>query len=254
MNPDLERLLELQRADAEIARLNAEIASLPKKVAAIEAKLAGSKAEVEQARAALKNNESARRKHEGEIQALQQKISKYRDQQLEVKTNDQYKALTHEITHAENEIRGLEDKILDAMVDTEAQEKKLKAAEADLKEETAEIQKEQAEVRARTAEDEKQLADWNGQRDRLRAGISGDVLPHYDRVVKLRGTGIAEVHDDQKCTACYVMVRPQKFNDLRTNQQVLTCDSCGRILVYVAPPVAAPPADAEAHAESPVTR
>ncbi len=254
MNPQLEKLVELQRADSEIARLKAEIAALPKRVAAIEAKLAGSKAEVEQAQAALKNNDSTRRRHESEIQALQQKISKYRDQQLEVKTNEQYKALAHEIGFAEKEIRSLEDKILEAMVDSEGQEKKLKSAEADLKAETAEIEKEQAEARARTAEDEKQLAEWTSQRARLRSVIDPDVLPHYERVVKLRGTGLAEVRDDQKCSACHVMLRPQKFNDLRADGQVLTCDSCGRILMYVASPAAGVPAGQETPAETPASR
>ena len=74
---------------------------------------------------------------------------------MAVKTNDQYKALLHEIQFAEQDIRSNEDKILELMVNSEAREKDVKAAEAEMKAETAEIEKEKAEARERTAQDEK---------------------------------------------------------------------------------------------------
>jgi len=124
MNSDLQNLLLLQQADREIARLRQEIASLPRKVAVIEEKLAGSHAQLEKAKAAIKAGDSAKRKHEADIQALQQKISKYRDQSLEVKTNEQYKALLHEISFAEQGIREAEDKILETMVRAEGRDRR----------------------------------------------------------------------------------------------------------------------------------
>jgi predicted nucleic acid-binding Zn-ribbon protein len=231
MNPDLERLIQLQAADQQIARLNAEIAALPKRVAAIESKLADTKAQVEKSKQAIAATQSDRRRLEGEIRGQQEKISKYRDQSLSVKTNEQYKALLQEIQFAEAEIRNCEDKILEGMIAVESQDKDLKAAEADLKSETAEIEKEKAEARARTAEDESQLAEWAGKRDSLRAAISADALRYYDRVAKLRGTGISEARE-QICGTCYVMLRPQTYNEVRTNEQIIACDSCGRILYY----------------------
>src|SRR5437870_11083240 len=104
MLPDVENLIALQQADREILRLKDEIAALPKRVAAIEQKLAGTKAVLENAKAAIKTDEAARRKYETAIADLQQKISKYRDQSLAVKTNEQYKALLQEIQFAEHEI------------------------------------------------------------------------------------------------------------------------------------------------------
>ena len=162
MLSDIENLLHLQQADREIRRLHEEIAALPKRVAAIEQKLAGTKAVLEKAKAAIRGDEAARRKYETAIQDLQGKISKYRDQSLEVKTNEQYKALLHEIQFAEQGIRANEDKILELMVNAESREKEVKAAEAELKAETAEIEKEKTEARQRTADDEKLLKDWNG--------------------------------------------------------------------------------------------
>ncbi|HUK24732.1 MAG TPA: C4-type zinc ribbon domain-containing protein [Terriglobales bacterium] len=231
MLPDVQALIALQEADREILRLKEEVAALPKRVAAIEAKLSGTKALLEQAKVAVKADEAARRKYESAISDLQQKISKYRDQSLEVKTNEQYKALMHEIQFAERDIRANEDKILELMVNAEAREKEVKAAEAELKAEMAEIEKEKAEARATTAADEKQLAEWNAKREKARAAVNTDLLRHYDRVAKYRGTGLSEVRD-QKCMACQVMLRPQTYNEVRAEGGVIICDSCQRILYY----------------------
>jgi uncharacterized protein len=133
MSPEIEHLISLQGTDREIQRLKAEIAELPRRVAVIEEKLAGTKAGLEKARATVKADDAARRKYESAINDLRQKISKYRDQSLEVKTNEQYKALLHEIQFAEQEIASNEDKILELMVNAEARDKQVKAAEAELK-------------------------------------------------------------------------------------------------------------------------
>jgi len=231
MLPEIENLLHLQEADKAIRRLQDEIAELPKRVAAIEHKLADTKLQLEKAQAAVKADEAARRKHDTAIADLRAKISKYRDQSLDVKTNDQYKALLHEIQFAEKEIAATEDKILELMVNADARDKEVKAAQAELKEEAAEIEKEKVEARQRTTEDEKQLTEWRGKRDQMRAGVNEDLLRHYERVSKFRGSGISEVRD-HKCMACQVMLRPQTYNDVRTGQQTVVCDSCQRILYF----------------------
>ncbi|MGH9642736.1 MAG: zinc ribbon domain-containing protein [Terriglobales bacterium] len=231
MLPDVEKLLELQVADQEIRKLREEIAELPKRIAAIEQKLAGTKAHLEKTRAAAKADEANRKKFEAAIQDLQGKISKYRDQSLDVKTNEQYKALLHEIQFAEQEIRINEDRILEVMVNVDAREKDVKAAEAELKAETAEIEKEKEDARRVTAEDQVKLADWNAKRDSLRSGVPEDLLRHYERVMKFRRTGLAEVIE-QKCMGCQVRLRPQTYNEVRNADHVVYCDSCQRVLYY----------------------
>lgn len=231
MLPDIENLLKLQEADKAIRRLQDEIAELPKRVAVIEHKLAGTKAQLEKAQASVKADDAAKRKHETAITDFRGKISKYRDQSLDVKTNEQYKALLHEIQFAEKEIAATEDKILELMVNADARDKEVKAAQIELKAETAEIEKEKEQARQRTAEDEKQLAEWRGKRDQLRAGVNEDLLRQYDRVSKFRGSGISEVRD-HKCVACQVMLRAQTYNDVRSGQQIVICDSCQRVLYF----------------------
>lgn len=259
MNADLERLMQLEKVDRESARLTEEVAALPRRVALIEAKLADDKAAVEKAKAAIKNNEASRRKLEADIQGFQQKIIKYREQSSSVKTNEEYRALMHEVEFAEKQISGCEDKILELMIALEAEEKALKSAEADLKAETAGVEKEKAEARTRTAEDERQLKELEGKRSELRTGVGESALAHYDRVMRQRKSAMAEARE-QKCQACYVMVRPQTWEELKSNSQIITCSSCGRILYYDPahePPMPEPPkkkkarpAEAEAEPET----
>src|SRR3569832_469223 len=123
MLPELQNLLELQKIDREILRLNEEVAALPKRVAAIEQKLAGTQAVLEKARTAVKADDASKRKYESTIKDLQQKISKYRDQMLDVKTNEQYRALQQDIDFAQKEIQSTEDKILELMLNADARDK-----------------------------------------------------------------------------------------------------------------------------------
>src|SRR6202522_2895792 len=180
MLPEIENLLHLQDADKAIRRLQDEIAELPKRVAAIEHKLADTKLQLEKAQAAAKADEAPRRKYETAITDLRGKISKYRDQSLDVKTNEQYKALLHEIQFAEKEIAATEDKILELMVKADARDKEVKAAQAELKAEAAEIEKDKEQARQRTAAHAKKLVEWRGKRDQMRAGVGEDLLRHYE--------------------------------------------------------------------------
>ncbi len=232
MHSDLVKLMDLQQVESEIARLAAEIVALPKHLQAIEAKLNSARDRVEKAKAAIKADEMAKRKYESEIQGQHEKIRKFREQSSSVKTNDQYRALMSEISFAEQEIRSFEDKILDCMEDAENKERQVKAAEIDLKVETTEIEKEKAQARAITEKDEQRLAELRQQQSTLRSEISEDSLRQYDRVSKLRGTGIAEARD-QRCLGCQIMLRPQVFAEVRKGERVVVCDSCSRLLYHV---------------------
>ncbi len=233
MHPDIQKLLQLEEIDRDIARVRAEVAALPRRVAEIETQLAGVHQGVERSRKALKDIEATRRKREGDIQSLQQKISKYRDQMLAVKTNQEYKALGSEINFAEQEIRLIEDKILEGMLETEQHERDLKANEIEQKKQQASVEKEKAQARTRTEEDQKRLEELAPLRESLRKEIDEDHLQHYDRVLKRRGYAMGEARE-QMCRACQVQLRPQVFLEIITAEEFLICDSCGRILFFVA--------------------
>ncbi len=231
MNAELEKLIALEQTDKEILRLREEVAALPRRVAEIEGKLATVTAQVEQSKEAIKTQEVDKRKLEADIKDNQGKISKLRSQALEVKNNEQYRALMHEIEFAEHAIRDCEDKILEGMERAESLEHAQKSNEAEMKTQRAAVENEKSLARERTAVDEKLLAELAERADSLRPAIEGSVLAHYDRLMRQRKSAIAEALGES-CVACHVLLRPQKYNEIRTNEQIITCDSCGRILYY----------------------
>src|ERR1017187_9486835 len=132
MNPDLKALVALQKLDNTIRSLVAEIQSLPGRIAGIENQLAEHIAKVEADQKMLAENQRSRRKRENDIAMLREKISRHKDQMLEVKTNEQYRALLHEIEFHEAEIRKLEDDILMEMIESEFLEKQLRETQQSL--------------------------------------------------------------------------------------------------------------------------
>jgi uncharacterized protein len=232
MPTDLDKLVELQNVDLEVARLKAQLEAIPKTIARIDAQLAASRKRVEDARAAVKAGEAAKRQYEQEVSSLQDKIAKFRSQSSSVKTNEQYKALLSEIAHAEGEIAAYEEKILGVMLNADSLQAQLAEAEAVLKTETADIERQKADA-TREAESQKAAAAQAQARSReLRKQVDESTLATYDRVLKSRGFAVAEVLE-HRCTACQVLLRPQVLSNIRAGQEVVHCDSCGRILYYL---------------------
>src|ERR1051326_5866091 len=157
MQPETGLVIQLQSLDQRIAAIEKEVAALPKHIAVIEKTLESHIRKLEADRAALAGNQKDRKRLEGDIQVHEQKISKLRDQMLQAKTNEQYRAFQHEIEFIEKEIRTAEDRILELMSESEPLEANVKKAEAALKEEKQQVESEKTRARERTAVDQSQL-------------------------------------------------------------------------------------------------
>ena len=230
----LQHLVDLDRIDREVTRLQAEVAALPKRIAEIEKQHAAAKAKLDQSHARVKTIETERRRFESDIKDNQEKIAKLRSQSSSVKTNEQYKALLHEISYAEQEISKLEDKILEGMESADSMAPQIKQAEAEYAEESKRIDEEKKNAANVSELDKQELAKFQAQRAELRSAVSqstdGDRwLTHYDRVAKGRGFAVA-LAKDSRCTACHVAIRPQTWNIILNGQEIVSCDSCSRIL------------------------
>jgi uncharacterized protein len=234
MLPDIVSAVRLQELDIRQTELSKEIASLPKHIAEIEKKLEAHQRKLDADRAALSANQKDRKKLEGDIQMQEQKISKLKDQMLQAKTNDQYKAFQHEIEFCETEIRRAEDRILDLMGESEGLDKNVKTAEAALKVEKAQVEGEKQQARERTEADQKALNEGESSRKSIVASMTPGVYKNYERIRSRRGAAVAEVVDG-RCSVCHISVRPQYLQDLKHGEQVLFCESCQRILYYNPP-------------------
>src|ERR1700756_3961452 len=186
MLPDFKLVIRLQELDNRLAGMSREIDALPKHIAEIEKRLVSHERKLEADRSALVANQKERKKCEGDIQVQQQKISKLKDQMLEAKTNEQYRAFQHEIEFCQKEIRKFEDRILELMGESEPLDKNVKAAETALKAEKAEVEAEKQKARERTAVDQKAAAEFQQERAAIVADVTPSVYLRYERARKAR--------------------------------------------------------------------
>ncbi len=233
MHPDLEKLIVLQKHDVEAKRLRDELAALPKMVAGLEAKLKA----VEGQRAVvvdlIAKEEALRRRQESDTRDLRAKIEKVRKQLDLATTTVQVTAFEHEIGFAQAEISKIEDAELESMERSEGLESQRGLADAAVEEAKETLARERVRAAELMAADKVALAEVDERRVAERAEIDEAALSTYDRIAKGKGTAVSEAVN-QKCTACQMMVRPQRWNDLRDrdNNEMMTCESCGRLLYY----------------------
>jgi predicted nucleic acid-binding Zn-ribbon protein len=236
MNAELERVIALQRLDSESGAARKKLAEGPEREKAFEARLETAKQTLADAKAKLAANQEARRAVEKEVAVHQGRLSKYRDQAMAVKTNQEYHAIQHEIAHAQGEIKKYEDEILERMVEADDLAATIKSAEAQLSAEQKTIDADRTRMQAEDAATQQALDGLGTERATLVAALDKRVLSIYDSAAARRqGIAVAEARDGI-CTICHVRLRPQVFNDVRRNDAIVQCDSCQRILYFVATP------------------
>jgi predicted nucleic acid-binding Zn-ribbon protein len=234
MHPDLEKLIVLQGHDVEAKRLRDEMNALPKHVAALETKakaIEGQRAVVVDL---IVKEEALRRRQESDVKDHQTKIARVRKQMDMATTTVQVTAFEHEITFAQTEISKLEDAEIESMERSEGFESQKALADEALTDATATLERERVRAGETIAHDKTLLAAVEEKRKAERAEIGENALSTYDRIAKAKGTAVAEALN-QKCMACQMMVRPQRWNDLRdrsNDETMMTCETCGRLLYY----------------------
>jgi uncharacterized protein len=241
MLPDLERLIALQRLDSATHDARRRLAEEPERMKAFEARLEAAKAAVATAKERLAENQNARRVIEKDVAVHQGRLSKFRDQLMSVKTNVEYQAMQKEIEFAQTEVKAHEDRILERMLEADDLTAAVKRAEAESAAEQKSVEADRKGYAAELAGVREALDRNIGERVEVVRALSPQVLAVFELVARRRhGVAVAEARDGI-CTICHVRLRPQVFNTIRRNEEIVQCDSCQRILYFVPVPAAAAP-------------
>lgn len=234
VNSDLEHLIRLQQLETDIDSAHRRVAEIPLVQQALEARLAEHSAVVDSVKQRLAANQAGRRDVEKDVATQQSRLSKYKDQLMEVKTNKEYQAMQHEIATAGDAVRVQEDRILEFMEEAETLGRELKDAEAALKKAQAEIAAERTALDGEAAALQQRVLEMSARRTDVARHLSAAALGLFEHVARQRkGLAIAEARDGH-CTVCHVRLRPQVFNEVRRNDSLIQCDSCLRILYFAA--------------------
>lgn len=214
---------------------------MPAARAALDARIASRTEAVDAVKQRVAANQASRRDIERDLAAVQGRLSKFKNQLMEVKTNKEYQAMQKEITMAEAEVSSQETRMLECMEEADTLAVELKSAEAALKADKTEVTREIEQLDTERSEVERKLQQTLQERQSLAARISREALTVFERVAHGRkGLAVAEARDGL-CTVCHVRLRPQVFNEVRRNDSLIQCDSCTRILYFVPAPSGATP-------------
>ena len=248
MHPHLKSLIELQAVDFRLIGIRERLARFPKRLAEVEAGVTAARLKVTAAKEALLTGQKERKTYEMDVEQWKERAKKYRNQSGEIKTNEAYKALQHEIQNAENEVAKAEDRLLDRMVAGEEYERQLKAAEVAVKQVEAAANVERQTIQAEFNAAQKELTAAEAVRAGAVAAVPEELVDHYERIAKRHGgISLAEIRGEG-CGQCGVHIRPHVIQKLQRpeNEEFFHCETCTRILYYADHSAAQKPASAAA--------
>lgn len=236
LNPLIQSLLILQDRDLKRLGLEAQLKAVPQDIARVEQRIAAEKAAIDAARSELRELELKKKAIETEIGSAEEKLGRYKTQQLSIRKNDEYKALGHEIDTTQAEINELEGKELEVMYAIDEAKKKFAAAEAELKANISGHEARIATLRERQASLSAELKLEQTAVAAARAPVGDARLRVYDRIAARNMPAIVAIRGG-KCGGCHLKVSSEVESAARGKTvdplaQLPTCDQCGRVVYW----------------------
>jgi uncharacterized protein len=176
--------------------------------------------------------ELEKRKAEGELADLKERLKKFQTQLRSVQSSREYSAALNEIDGVEKAIRSTEDRFLELEEEIETARTDLTAREAHLPEETEQHEERLKDWRTEQRAINEELAGARDEIQKLEKEIPPRDRAEFHRLVdKKHGLAVVLVVGGS-CSACHVKVRPAAMQQLKQGREIIYCDTCKRILYY----------------------
>ncbi len=230
----LEKLLVLQERDSQRLAFEQQLNGVPREISAVESKIAAERTAIEAAKAEWHGLESKKKLLEIDIKSAEEKIGKYKTQQSQVRKNDEYQALTHEIETTEQSIGGLEEQEIGVMLLSDEAKQRFASAEAELKQN---ISGHEGRIRTLQERAKQLLVDVQSAQvavDAARPLVPEPSLRIYDRVARKPGHPVCVTVNGDRCGGCHLKVPTHIVVQARAGLEITTCDQCGRIVYWQA--------------------
>ncbi len=229
----LEKLLILQERDRRLLRLRAELADIDPQRRLVQSRRTTAEQEFEKSKFRSHQLESERKRLELEVETRKSQIDRYSAQQWQTKKNEEYKALTHEITTCKEAIRQLEDQQLALMEQSEAADRTVATAAEVLKRAKADADVQLQQFTTAESRLSAQLAEAEQNRSQAAAVIDPTVVIRYERILKNRGDKVIVDVERGVCGGCHMKLSRQDVINCQASREIINCPNCGRILYYL---------------------
>ncbi len=230
MGQAIRNLLALQEVDLRVISLNDEKSKFLDLINQKKSELERRRREFDEREAQRKQLKLGIKKLDGELAEASEHIRKLESQQINVKTNQEYKALNKEIYEAKARKVRIEDTLLQKMGLQEEEKFGIKEGSAQLNAHAAQLERENTETEEKLGEIDRGLVALQGKRSEVASGIEDTLLKLYDRIFKSKNPVIVPVVN-RTCQGCHLAVPAGVESVLRRHQsQIVTCENCSRIL------------------------
>lgn len=231
MQKDLELMLKLQEVDYEIDELERSKSYLPDMINQLKAQIDEVAQALEQAQQRIKQLNLDKKNWEIEAAAWQEEQQKFQRQMRDIKTNKEYDALMAEIEIRKQKISQNEDLILQAMQETEELAPKIDEFKKSLEEVSKTNHKQITELQKQIDGVDEKVLIKQDEKKRISLQVSRVAISTYDRIRKKCMPVVISVRK-KACGACYKTFPPQRIQEIKKGDGLITCDNCGRILIW----------------------
>ena len=236
VDPKITHLLILQDRDVKRITIEQRLMSIPAELAAIQAKIAEIHAEKALEEQVLKTLEVERSGLDSQVSAAQDKIRKYKNQQLEVKKNEEYQALTAEIANMETSVDEWEEAEIALMLKIDEQKAAFAQHEAERTERVALLESEMANLTQCQEQLTQELTAASAAAEAAAAKVDAQYFRCYTNAKsrKLKPPFVVPLNE-QRCKGCHLKVSGEVETHSRRFaefEEPAHCDSCGRVVYW----------------------
>jgi hypothetical protein len=232
MNGDLELLLQLQNIDYDLGELERSKEYIPDMIDNLRREMDDIEAQLEANQTELSNARLEEKEVNLTLDSKQEKLKNLQQRMMAIKTNKEYDALVSEIDKIKLGIGELETRALELIEIIERLEQEVKV----LGEKSGEI-RDNNSLQLSSLQEQidsvgYKINDKEKERNDIVKQISRRAISAYERIRKGKGGAAVVAVKKRACGACYKALPPQKIQEIKIGEQIITCDSCGRMLIW----------------------
>ena len=228
----LRALYALQKIDSEIVRIQTIRGELPLEVQDLEDEIIGLETRVANFSEELKALEDGIAEKKNLMTDAKAMIKKYETQQMNVRKNREFDAISKEIEFQNLEIELCEKRIKEFTSEIANKKAVIENSDKVFAERKADLEGKKGELDAIVSETQIEEEKLVAASASYRKKIEPRLLTAYTRIRSNARNGLAVVTVERDaCGGCFNKIPPQRQMDIRSRKKIIVCEYCGRILV-----------------------
>jgi hypothetical protein len=234
----LEALLKLQQIDSKLDEIKKVRGDLPEEVRDLEDEIAGYETRISKFTKEISTLEEEISRNKQAKKDSEKLIAKYKDQQMNVRNNREYDAISKEIELQTLEMELADKKSNEANVKISRKNEEIDGVRSVMDDRKKDLQNKKNELDQLTKESQNEEDDLISERDQASTHIEDRLLKSYNKIRSNAINGLAVVMVRRgACGGCFNSIPPQRQAEIREKKKIIVCEHCGRILADVDDPV-----------------